>query len=189
MCYYESGSSNEVTVVFSCPGQKEMKSKKPAAGNTGMNLNIIFNFLNNFKGINWNRNSITITNSWPNIEYPKFTGRSEATEHEINHEDNLDRLYNDIKNTTKYIICFGNNAIFAVNKIKSNKKINASVISSRHLSLKHLNSKIDIDINGNIIDETTTDKTKARLEVVAKEIKEAIDIFFFAYTKFCICLY
>ncbi|EFI67586.1 hypothetical protein BFZC1_15525 [Lysinibacillus fusiformis ZC1] len=178
MCYYESGSSNEVTLVFSCPGQKEMKLKRPAAGTTGTNLDIVLKYLNNYKGIEWNRENITITNSWPNIEYIKFTGRSEATKHEITHSDNLERLYDDIKDTTKYIICFGENANYAVNQI--NQNLLASIISARHLSSRNLNANIKEDINGNKIIKSTTDiekekNTKARLEVVAKEIKEAIE--------------
>lgn len=178
MCYYESGSSNEVTLVFSCPGQKEMKLKRPAAGKTGKNLDIVLKNLDDYKGIKWNRKSVTITNSWPNIEYNKFTGRSEATKHEIIHSDNLDRLYDDIKVTTKYIICFGENANYAVNQI--NRNLQATIITARHLSSRNLNANIKEDINGNIIKKGTTDiekeiNTNARLEVVAKEIKEEIE--------------
>ncbi len=178
MCYYESGSSNEVTLVFSCPGQKEMKSKRPAAGKTGTNLDIVLKYLDDYKGIKWNRKSVTITNSWPNIEYDKFTGRSEATKHEIIHSDNLNRLYDDIKDTTKYIICFGKNANYAVNQINQNQNQNlqASIISTRHLSSRNLNANIKEDIHGNKITDIEKEKnTKARLEVVAKEIKEAIE--------------
>ncbi|MDA1987121.1 uracil-DNA glycosylase family protein [Bacillus anthracis] len=179
MCHFEKGSKNDITIVFSCPGRKEEEANKPAAGKTGENLKYILTDLNKFSELDWQRGHITITNSWDQIEYngKNKRKRSEASEKEILMDANLNRLYEEIKHTRRFIICFGDNAIKAVKKLESG--LQAKIIETHHLSLRKLNRSINKDIHGKeiIAGKTKIEQnanTHKRLQVICQKIKKQI---------------
>ena len=191
MCHYKKGNKNEITLVFSCPGQEEEKQGEPAAGQTGKNLDMLLKLLNNSLNYigSFTRKDITITNSTTKVEYKALTGRSEATPAEVLNEENIQRLYDEIKNTKKLIICFGDNAKLGVNKVLDKYgDINAEPIYVKHIGMQGINSTISIDINGNKIMPKNPNNTKKRLEVIGMKIKEQIKRRFSEDELYNLCL-
>lgn len=191
MCHYKKGNKNEITLVFSCPGQEEKKARQPAAGQTGKNLNNLLELLNNSLGYigSFTREDVTITNSTTKVEYKALTGRTEAALEEVLNEQNIQRLYDEIKNTKKLIICFGNNAMLGVNGVLDKyRDINAELIYVKHIGMQGINSTISKDINGNKIIPKNPNNTKKRLEVIAMKIKEQIKRRFSEDELYNLCL-
>lgn len=176
MNHFEKGKNNDVTLILSCPGQKEQVENRPAAGTTGKNLEVILGVLNGQKGISWNRRDITITNSWDKVEYNALTKRTQATKSEVLTQENLERLYREIMDTQKYIVVFGNRASIAINALqKMNFPLIAEIIEAPHLSLQCLNRPKTISIPPRI-KKSNTSKQNAmyRLNWVANKIKSQL---------------
>lgn len=177
MCHYKKGNQDDIIFVFSCPGKYEEKSKEPASGQTGKNLNMLLEILDKeLIGVtSFKRNDINITNSTTNVEFKARTNRTEATINEVLEEKNLNRLYNEIKNIKKLIICAGKNANLAVDKILEKKSdIIADKVCIEHIGMQSINSKIKKDIKGTEIRRGEIGNTKKRLEVIALDIKKQI---------------
>lgn len=191
MCHYKKGNKNEITLVFSCPGQEEKKAGQPAAGQTGKNLNNLLELLNNSLGYigSFTRKDITITNSTTKVEYKALTGRTEAKPAEVLNEENIQRLYDEIKNTEKLIICFGDNAKLGVDKVvETYNDIGAESIYVKHIGMQGINSTISTDIRGNKIISGNLGNTKKRLEVIEVRIKEQIKRRFYEDELYNLCL-
>ena len=129
-CYYNEGKNNKTPFVFSCPGNEESTCKKPIAGKTGTNFELVLvelknSNLNSLIKTN-NRYDYRITNAWSKVESKSLTNRTQATNKEIFTEKNLERLTSELKDISDLIICWGRKAEHAVTKIKS--KLNANVI-------------------------------------------------------------
>lgn len=148
--HYEPGTKNEIAVVFSCPGREEKKAGKPAAGQTGENLALLLKLLNERSNLEFTREAITITNAWDQVEYKSETGRSEAKVNEIVAPENLQRLVSELKDIEQLIICSGEKAYNAVEKIKKLLKNDVVIVKIRHLGFQSLN-QISTDIKGNEI--------------------------------------
>lgn len=169
MCHIENGSKNDITLVFSCPGQVEEQFNKPAAGQTGTNLEIVLNYLNQRHILDWERDDITITNASDKPEYTAKSNRTEATFSEITNSSNLLRLQGELENTSKYIVTFGKNANHAVNSIEKSKlNPNVKVIESSHLSFSNINRSIKSE------ETSSQERTKDRLEQLAQNILEKL---------------
>ena len=179
MCHYKRGNKNEITLVFSCPGQAEKIKGEPAAGQTGKNLNELLKLLNIGKLSSYSllRDDITITNATKKVEYYSKTQRSEASLEEVLKKSTINRLYKEIKQTNNVIICFGNNAKIAVDEVinKYSKDFvgikRANVV---HLSMKSINFSIKEDINNNKIIKGQKGNTKKRLQVIANHIESQL---------------
>lgn len=193
---YEQGSQSKIAVVLSCPGKKEQEKGNPAAGQTGKNLEYVLSTLKNtYKLTDFERGRITIANSWGQVEFKGDggTGRTEADILEVIEKDNLDRLSEDIKETTDYIICCGVNSKVTVSVLQYAGKLieNCRVIYVCHLGNQAINMTITQSVDGNEIkpckklffkttwDERTlknisADNRYKRLAVVAKSIYDQI---------------
>lgn len=170
--YYEQGSEKNVTCVFSCPGRLEEKNNRPVSGVTGSNLNKLFLILNDKLKVNvFERGKVTITNATCKIEYKSKTGKSEGTKKEVLEDSNLERLFNDLCNTEKYILVFGENAKLALKEIEKRYKFfyNPKIIYVRHLGLQSLN-QIKNDINHKPLQRGESNNTIKRLEVVVEDM-------------------
>ena len=143
-CHFEAGKRDEISVVLSCPGNKELQAGYPAAGVTGKNIGIFFDQLDAKSNLSWKRKDITITNSWSRPESEHLTGRTEATTKEVLEQKNLIRLWNEIKDTKKVIVTFGKNANLAIKELISQGLISNSIkiIEMPHFSTRYLNSNI-----------------------------------------------
>lgn len=194
--HYESGSKNEIAVVLSCPGQAEEQAipQGPAKGQTGKNLATLLDILSQQKEFSsLTRDEIVVTNSWDKIEYPDKTDRSEATISEILDPRNLDRLAAEVEGISKFILCFGDNAIATIQCLSYAGKVNANVkiVNFVHLGNQALNSSIKYAIDGTEIkcyskaSEKPKDEKRSlkkiesdnrilRLEVVAQNIVEQL---------------
>ena len=172
MCHLEKGQKNEITLIFSCPGQNEEKANKPAAGPTGKNLEVVLDILDGQKGLSWNRDDVTITNTWDKVEYTSATYRTEATTKEVLTVINLNRLYNEIKHTQKYIVVFGKRAKDVLKALKATHAFEAKVVEAPHLSFQNLNRPKTIPIPSSLKSTNTpTQNTEYRLNWVANNIQ------------------
>ncbi|MFJ7982185.1 uracil-DNA glycosylase family protein [Lysinibacillus xylanilyticus] len=173
MCHFEKGLKDDITIVLSCPGQEEEIENKPAAGKTGSNLGTVLATINGQNELSWNRRDVTITNAWNKVEYKGKTGRTEATKKEVLSDENLKRLYNEIKDTKEYIVAFGYLAEQVLEELNTKHQLNVKVLSAPHLSLQRLNTSIVVpepQRNTN----TSSENNQYRLEVVATKIIEQL---------------
>lgn len=166
-------NNNHVAFLFSCPGHEEEKIRKPVAGKTGENLDILLNYLeskdkNNFQFRD--RYSYRITNSWNKVVYKKETNRTEAKISEIKQEKNLKRIKTELKDM-KILVLFGNKA----QKIIKFLNFEGIVIESKHLSMQAL-AGIDKDIHGNKLKIKAEGNTQKRIEVIASSILKQIKL-------------
>ena len=146
---------------------------------------------NGFSGLC--RDEIVVTNAWDKIEYPDKTDRSEATISEILDPRNLDRLAAEVEGISKFILCFGDNAIATIQCLSYAGIVNANVKIANfvHLGNQALNSSIKFATDGAEIKSYSTaaekpenenrslkkirsDNRILRLEVVAQNILEQI---------------
>jgi len=150
MCHFEKGEKNEVIFILSCPGKEEEKAGKPAAGQTGINLDVILNSLNTkFNYDMFDRRNITITNSTTRVEYIDKTNRTEATKKEVLDQKNLERLSKEINGVSRYIICCGVNAELAIEELNKKQFITeARILKISHLGNQALNKTIKKNIDG-----------------------------------------
>jgi hypothetical protein len=152
--HYKRGNEKKIAFVFSCPGRLERDSNPPgpAKGETGNNLECLIHFLSQqIKTAGVCRDKVTITNSWPNVEFNSQggTGRSEATISEVLTNDNIDRLLNELVEIRQYIFVCGINAKKALIKLKKENSLqdNVRVFDLPHLGNQSLN-QIMIDKDG-----------------------------------------
>jgi uracil-DNA glycosylase len=134
---------NKVVFIFACPGKKEEKHNIVCYGSTGTNLDKLLRKLNeidpsDFKKVD--RYNYMILNSYqkvyPNSEDPQKT---EPEYFEIDEIDNLERIYNNIKDK-EIVIGFGDCAKHAYDSVKAKySDLNVEFVEGEHLSPRHLN--------------------------------------------------
>jgi hypothetical protein len=151
MCHFNQGKYKDVAFVFSCPGKEEQENNRPVSGITGRNLEFFISEL--YKGKDRNnatRYDFRITNSVSEVFYKGLNGRTEPKASDIKNQSNIDRLYNEIKDVKKIIICFGRKAERAVSLVRKKYEfINIEVIYIPHLGLQSLNRlKIKNELKG-----------------------------------------
>ncbi|SIT12475.1 hypothetical protein [Neptunomonas antarctica] len=194
--HFESGLSEEIAIVLSCPGKDEEEAtpQGPAKGQTGTNLNAILNILtNDFNRSGFTRTDIVVTNSWAQVEYIKKTQRAEAELQQVLGVSNLNRLASEIENISKYIVACGENAKVSVSMLEYAGKLKEGVkiIYIKHLGSQAINLNVSTDIDGNEIvtysraadkpDHETrslvkieNDNMTKRLTVVAHEVNQQL---------------
>jgi len=144
--HYNEGTNSEIAFVFSCPGRLEKNNCFPVSGATGKAFDVLLNLLKEKGIIKENfycRYDFRIANATENIEYEKGTGKSQANDSEVIKDENIQRLFNQIKNYDR-IICFGTKAKLAVSKMK-NKLKNQHISYVRHLSTQAFINEKGID--------------------------------------------
>lgn len=164
-------SQTSITAVFSCPGSREEKWKRPCSGLTGRALEFILSLLF-FNGLRLGRSQIGITNAWNKVEYQKKTKRSEASDSEILSSENIKRLLYELT-FTDIAIAFGSKALLALTYIKEHYKPELIIIESTHLSPRNINFNVKTDLSGNVLIAGQKGNTKKRWEHVAYKIKKA----------------
>ena len=143
---YNEGTNSEIAFVFSCPGRLEKDNCFPISGETGETFDVLLNLLKEKGIIKENfycRYDFRIVNATENIEYEKGTGKSQAINSEVIKDENIQRLFNQIKNYDR-IICFGKKAELAVSKMKDKLK-NHHISYVRHLSTQAFRNEKGID--------------------------------------------
>lgn len=173
---YNLGKIDSIAFVFACPGQEELKNNKVVFGATGTNLDELLKKLKHFclnKFPSTNRYDYLITNSSERVYYKGYKDKQRTTPYacDISKDDNIDRLYKELKNSSTIII-FGNDARKAIGLVKKKyddfqtKKI---IDAQYHLGQLGL-MVIHKDINGNQINKKQNNSTDLRLEVIAYDI-------------------
>lgn len=147
--HLQVGKLKRVAVVFSCPGRHEEAAGYPAAKATGKNLDRLLALLAKaLKRDDLSRDNITITNSWPDVEYQAATGRSEATTREVLAKDNLLRLQRELEGISDLVIFCGERARTVSRHLQL--KYKPKFIYTAHLGLRGL-SLTRTDVQGESI--------------------------------------
>lgn len=143
--HLQRGARDSIAFVFSCPGRREREERKPAAGDTGTNLEGVLCFmrqrncgLGNLNADDWTRENIWITNAWPRIEYPARTGRRQARVSEVLCTENITRLAGELCNINNIIVCCGIRAQRAVGCLGNQGRLHCAV---RIIPLCHLGNQ------------------------------------------------
>ena len=154
-----------IVILLSCAGRLEDEAGRPAAGQTGKNLEMIL------KKLGLSRARVTINNASDKVFFAaKDDGRTEARPAEILSPRNIRRLKRELLPDAKIIIAMGTNAYKAATALKKLCP-ELIVIKARHPGFSSLN-RIKVDCYKNPITVEGSDATKLRIEVVVKKIKE-----------------
>ena len=150
--HLECGVRNAIAFVFSCPGQTEEQQGRPAAGQTGDNLEEVLSVMRrysyddteNLECDDWIRGNIWITNAWDCVEYESLTGRSEASIPEILETENILRLAYELGAIENVIVCCGDKAQMAVCCLHNQGTLcdTVEIVSLCHLGNQALNGWI-----------------------------------------------
>lgn len=159
----------EVTVLLSCPGRYELVAQKPAAKQTGANLELIL------EELGLSRASVAINNATIDILYKAKDARTEAKRSDVLSSDNIDRLDQELFPDTKVILAMGENAYAAALMLKQ-RHPELIVVKGRHPGFSSLN-RIKFDSDGKAIAKGSANATKQRAKVVAKKILSQTDLF------------
>jgi len=160
---------NEVTVLLSCPGRYELAAQKPAAKQTGANLELILGELGLSRG------EVAINNASTDVFYKAKDARTEAKRSDVHSSDNIDRLDHELFPDTKVILAMCENAYAAALMLKQ-RHPELIVVKGRHPSFSSLN-RIKHDTDGVIISKGSACATKQRAKVVAQKILSQTDFF------------
>ena len=169
------GSSADIAFVLSCPGRQEELTGQPAAGTTGKNLELLLERIGPQLSIpNLVRSKITITNAWAGIEYKNKTNRSEASDQQIKHQENIDRLRKELQHITQLIVFCGSKAQIAAQILIKDSLLSKSVevAFSPHLGIRGLTHSIKLDQNGQPIVSAKVQRKNGRrdnLKVIQTE--------------------
>ena len=164
---------SNVCFILSCPGECELRENKVCAGQTGENLEGIIKKLRVYcKSVfpNYDRYSYNLVNASQKVHFQALNGKTEDDNDVIASEDNIKRIADVIrKQKIKYVILCGKKAKLLDSCIKDIGDVKIAYVE--HLGLQGINKQIKCDIDGqDIISLPKTDRTDARLEVIADSI-------------------
>lgn len=178
--FYAENLHKGYSIVFllSCAGQVELKQGRPAAGQTGINLDIIL------KKLGLCRSRIVINNASDKVFFAAKDGRTEAKLVEIISPKNILRLESELFPDVAIIVAMGKKAYAAAMALK---KLHPEliVVDGRHPGFSSLN-RIKNDCHGNKIAVGAVDATERRAEVVVAKINGQTNWFSSRLKKNCI---
>jgi hypothetical protein len=176
--HLEKGTNTDIAFVFACPGWCEEFHSRPAAGDTGRNLEILLGILQKWEvpGIP-TRRQLTITNAWDGVLYEeKDNGQTLPDDDWITEPGNLKRLKDEIGHIRRWIVCAGTSAHSAGDALMTVglPSSGCKIVKILHLGPQGLNNPhtgISTDIFGRPITPEKVKKSyirnRLRLEVVA----------------------
>ena len=152
--HLQRGTRNQIAVVLSCPGRVEEERNSPAQGATGTNLDCLLDIMRDSYHFDYSdRRQLTITNAWSRVEYVTQsstgrTGRTEPTLGEVLCPGNLDRLACDIDPIEHIIICCGNLARQAIQRLQYCRRLRDGIRVARlpHLGNQSINRKFKTNV-------------------------------------------
>lgn len=177
--HFSKGSESDVAFVLSCPGRYEERAGHPAAGNTGKNLQRLLDRLGPRISLpHLVRAHITITNAWSEIEYQEKTGRSEATDAEVNRPDNIRRLADELKHVSTLVVFCGAKAKLACQQLVKHNSLprTVKIAFAPHPGGLGLNNSIISDIANRPIVEANEQRRRGRLDSVKVIQRENTDL-------------
>lgn len=121
------------------------------------------------------RQQALVANAWPGVEYDRHDALytdTQADYGEVLEDWNVTRLARELQGVTGRVICFGDRAAIAIQRLREKGRLEVPFTFARHLSARDLNGHIAIGLDG------TAAKGKGarprQVEVVAAEIATAI---------------
>lgn len=172
--HFEKGSNTYIAFMFACPGWFESFHKRPASGDTGLNLHRLLQIMRD-----WHvpkiptREDLTITNSWKEVMYAGKDGDTLPSFQQIKAKANVERLKKELSSVTGWVVCCGEEAQHAGSLLTAGRPPGKGfkLANIRHLSMQSVNQVKDdiysLPINEEMI-ESSWHRSRARLEVVAK---------------------
>lgn len=171
--HYNQGLEDiKIAFIFSCPGKEEEKAKKPVAGQSGKNLDLLLTMLNQKHPelfLYTDRYNYRITNAWATVEHEAKTGRSEAKPSEIRNPLNIKRMREEIHDMTS-VIFFGKRAQGVIKHLNLD---GIKVIHSRHTSFQCLN-RMKLRSKYDCKKCVRLSNTQQRLEILLDEISKQL---------------
>jgi len=147
---HRPGDDPSIRTAFmaSCPGRREQDAGRPLAGVSGQNLRAALPSLRARFGPDWFPSlaleDYTLTNAWGRIEYPKLTGRSEATPAEVLAPENIEAVRaRTVAAGTIRIVALGDRARRVAARVGA-----GAVIAGPHPSPLHVNTGYRSDREG-----------------------------------------
>ena len=171
--WIELGISQSMALMFACPGREELEARRPAAGQTGENLEELLRILTDEWGVSQfhRRADLTITNSWPGVLYGKPTVPPIRW---VKEEWNLSRLKCEIGHIQNWIICFGASARKVALELRARRWLlpSCQIVCGHHPAFGGINRQIKLDLDDRLIptqeaNPEVLNQTHLRLEVVA----------------------
>lgn len=155
---------NKTAIMLSAPGQAEENAGRPAAGQTGKNLDGMLAEAHKRDPKRFpspKRDDYTIVNAHPKAEYASKTGRTEASRAEIHEKKNQRRLKRALRHKDT-VVALGKRAEEGVKAAGYKGK----VVRGSHPSNSNLNRKYKSDA------ETPSDRHKDRLKQQANDLAD-----------------
>jgi len=141
--YFCNGKFLKAALIFGTPGIEEEFNNFPIPGRIRKNLEVILeklktqNYFIEYENIYDFRITHAVTSAF---KYKNRTKKEKAIMTEVLSEHNLKRLLEEIIDIKELIICFGNKAHLAIEKIKPELNQDVKIIKVLHLSPVSFNS-------------------------------------------------
>lgn len=162
-CHCENlHNGRKIAVLLSCPGRHELNAGRPAARQTGKNLEMVLNKL----GLS--RSEVAIDNASSKVFFKSLNHRTEAPLNEVLDPQNINRLDQELFPETKIILAMGN-IPYEVAKALQKLHPDLIVVKSHHPGFCSLNH-IKKDVNENDILRGDVDATQKRVDVIVEDI-------------------
>lgn len=124
--------------VLSAPGSHEEREQRPAAGQSGITMNMGLKTFHQVEPTIFPSSLLddyTCLNAWGRVEYKNLTCRTEATNEEILRADNICRISRLLRDTD-VVVALGDKAQLAVSRAWRS----GTLFTGDHPSLQRLNS-------------------------------------------------
>jgi uracil-DNA glycosylase len=137
--HFNPDISKKVALIFGAPEQKEDQTGDPVTGGTKSALNVLLKMLSKRRIVKRykDRYDVKIINAVCSTKYNAKTGYAKITQKDIREENNINRLFDEVKDIQDFIICFGDHAQLAIEDVLRagfQLKENVTIIKVRHLS-------------------------------------------------------
>jgi uracil-DNA glycosylase len=137
--HFNPDISKKVALIFGAPGRNEDQSEDPVTGGTKSALNALLKMLSKGRIVKRykDRYDVRIINAVCSTRYNAKTGHAKITKKDIREENNINRLFDELKDIQNFIICFGDHAQLAIEEVLRagfQLKENVTIIKVRHLN-------------------------------------------------------
>ena len=138
LAYRRGDADFRTAFVLSAPGRREYEEQRPAAGQTGITMNMALPTFHQTEPSIFPSSALddyTIVNAWDRVKYRALTTRTEATDKEILDADNICRVARLLRDTD-VVVALGAKAQLVVCRAWST----GTLFTGDHPSLQRLNT-------------------------------------------------
>lgn len=164
VAYQKGREDNKVALMFSCPGQEELRKGEVCAGQTGKNTEYFIACLHKIRPDIFqypDKADYLITNASDKVHYMELTGDTEASDKELYAPDNIERVRKELEGKD-IVICFGDKAEKVIHE--ANPEVTVITIpyhlGNQRLNRAFPNSMFETEL-------TPTERCKQRINMVA----------------------